>query len=173
MVGVFNQFVLAEQLITGTSVLTTKVWPVQFDDWFPEWLGRLCLPELGLVISVRGVRLADQLRYQFLNLIVVQEVLFDLVDDILIGTEAVEWIGQFVVVVFIVLTFLKGHVGLEVPVSQLQQLVVLLKFALVFLEQFVVQVLVVHRCIVHRDVQANHVHLPVVRLLQFLQVFSY
>ena len=79
--------------------------------------------------------------------------------------------------IFFVLALLEGHIGLQVPVPELQQLVILLQLALVFLEQFVVQVLVVDGRIVHRDVEAGLLHLPAAVLcycfIELLQFFGY
>lgn len=75
--------------------------------------------------------------------------------------------------VFFVLASLQCHISFQIPISQLQQPVILLKLALVFLEQFVVQILVIYRRIVHGYVQGGHVNLLVVGLVQILQVFSY
>ena len=87
--------------------------------------------------------------------------------------QAVEGVGQLVVDVLLVLALLQRHVGLQVPVAQLEQLVVLLELAFVFLEQLVVQILIVHTCVVHGNVQPDSVHLPWVGLVQLFQVFSY
>ena len=110
--------------------------------------------ELGLVVGVRRVLLADELRDELLDLVVVVQVLPDLVHEVLVD-ETVEGVGKLVVYVFLVLALFEGHVRLQVAVSQLEQLVVLLELALVFLEQLVVQILVVHGSIVHGNVQAD------------------
>jgi len=79
--------------------------------------------------------------------------------------------------VFFVLALLERHVRLQISVAELEQLVILLQFALVLLEQLVVEVLVVDSCIVHRDVEADSLQLFAVVcrcfVLQLLQLFGY
>lgn len=168
------------RIVTAALPFSEIVRPVQFDHLL-ERGGRLLLLrrlrrlELRLVVHVRGVLLADELGDQFLDLVVVVQVLPHLVHKVFVH-QAIEGVGQLVVDVFFVLALLEGHISLQVSVAQLQQLVILLQFALVFLEQLMVQVLVVDRCIVHRDVEADSLQLFVVGccfVLQLLQLFGY
>ena len=107
-------------------------------------------------------------------MVVVVEVLPDLMNKVFVDKTA-ERIRQFVMDIFFVLALFESHISLQVSVAQFQQLVVLLQLAFVFLEQLVVQVLVVDRGIVHRDVEAGRLLSIFVAccLAQLLQVFSY
>ena len=80
-------------------ILATKNWSVKFDLLLALDLRR---SELSLVISIREVPLSAQLRYQFLNLIVVYQVLSNLVDDV-VADKAIERIRKLIVDVFFVL----------------------------------------------------------------------
>jgi len=162
------------RIVTAAVLMlsTSKIWPIQLDDLL-QWLhGSLGWLELSLVVGVRGVLLANELWDQLLDLVIVVEVLAHLVDNVFVG-KATERIWQFVVVVFPVLALLECHISLQVSVTQLQQFVVLLQFTFVFLEQFVVEVLVVDCGIVHGDVEAGRLQFLVGCLLKRLQVFSY
>ena len=79
-----------EDVLT-VRVLTTEVWPVQFDHLLHRLsigLARLA-GELGLIVRVRLVPLSNELRYQFLDLVIVVQVLSNLMDKVLIN-KAVE-----------------------------------------------------------------------------------
>ena len=80
-------------------ILATKNWSVKFDLLLALDLRR---SELSLVISIREVPLPDQLRYQFLNLIVAYQVLSNLVDNV-VADKAIERIRKLIVDVFFVL----------------------------------------------------------------------
>ena len=80
-------------------ILATKNWSVKFDLLLALDLRR---SELSLVISISEVPLSDQLRYQFLNLIVAYQVLSNLVDNV-VADKAIERIRKLIVDVFFVL----------------------------------------------------------------------
>lgn len=96
----------------------------------------------------RRVSLAYKLRYQLLNLIVVVHVLTDLLCLALISRGVEGMATQLYMNVIVKHAFLERHIRPQISISQLQQLVVLLQFALVLLKQLVVHELVVFRGIV-------------------------
>lgn len=64
-----------------------------------------------VIVDIRWVLLSDQLRNQFLDLIVVVQVLPDLVHKVFVD-EAVEGVRQLVVDIFFVLALLERHICL-------------------------------------------------------------
>ena len=140
-------------------VTKARIWPAKLEStlrWV-SWLGGLIVTLIYL--HFRRVSLTNKLRYQLLNLIVVVHVLTDLLCLALIsrGIEGVT--SQLYVNVIIKHSFFERHIRPQISISQLQQLVILLQYALIFLKQLVVHELVVFRGVVNRYIEPTNIHI--------------